>query len=106
MIQLGDIPSSKLGAKYFEQHTTWITPILGEVDFTNTREITCRYLLSPGHYVLVPSTFDPDVGATYLLRMYAWTNHFECQCVKYLYVHASNNLYTSIANIFFSSVTV
>ena len=70
--------AERLGAEFFDTHN-FVVPVIGEQDYANTREITCRYLLEPGNYVLVPSTFDSDVNAAYLLRMYAWTPKFDCK---------------------------
>ncbi|MEM9453629.1 MAG: calpain [Myxococcota bacterium] len=38
--------------------------------FINAREITTRFRLSPGEYVIVPSTFDKDEEGEFLLRVY------------------------------------
>ena len=70
-----------MGVSFFRD-ANWVEPVLGEVDYTNTREVTSRFLLDQGHYVLVPSTFDPDIQAQYLIRLYAWTSEFYCRWVK------------------------
>uniref|UniRef100_A0A0R3RG55 Calpain catalytic domain-containing protein n=1 Tax=Elaeophora elaphi TaxID=1147741 RepID=A0A0R3RG55_9BILA len=38
--------------------------------FINLREITGRFRLQPGNYVIVPSTFEPGEEGEYMLRMY------------------------------------
>uniref|UniRef100_A0A1I8IV41 Calpain catalytic domain-containing protein n=1 Tax=Macrostomum lignano TaxID=282301 RepID=A0A1I8IV41_9PLAT len=39
--------------------------------FGDTREITGRHKLAPGTYIIVPSTFDPNMEAEFLLRIYS-----------------------------------
>ncbi|XGW32001.1 hypothetical protein V3C99_010295 [Haemonchus contortus] len=38
--------------------------------FINMREVTCRFRVPPGHYVILPCTFDPDCDGEFLLRIY------------------------------------
>lgn len=76
-MQVNDYPKGRLPAEFF-QNTRWEEAVLGDQDYTNTREVTCRYLLQPGEYVVMPSVFDPDIAAAYLLRLFAWTTDFEC----------------------------
>lgn len=67
-----------MGSSFFRD-ANWVEPVLGEVDYTNTREVTSRFLLDEGRYILVPSTFDSNVSGQYLIRLYAWTSQFECR---------------------------
>ncbi|KAI6214113.1 Calpain catalytic domain-containing protein [Aphelenchoides besseyi] len=39
--------------------------------FINTREVTARFRLHPGEYLIIPSTFKPDQEAEFLLRIYS-----------------------------------
>ena len=39
--------------------------------FINLREVCGRHKLTPGHYVIVPSTFEPDQEAEFLLRIFS-----------------------------------
>ena len=39
--------------------------------FTNKSEISGRFHLKPGHYVIIPSTFNPDVDGEFLLRIFS-----------------------------------
>uniref|UniRef100_A0A0K8T1H6 Calpain catalytic domain-containing protein n=1 Tax=Lygus hesperus TaxID=30085 RepID=A0A0K8T1H6_LYGHE len=46
--------------------------------FINLREITSRFKLPPGTYVIVPSTFDPNEEGEYILRVFTEKkNHME-----------------------------
>jgi len=57
--------------RFFE--TTKATAITNS--FTKLREISCRYSLPPGEYVLVPSTFHPRQEAEFLLRIFSEKPH-------------------------------
>jgi calpain len=39
--------------------------------FINTREVTARFRLFPGNYVIIPSTFEPNEEGEFLLRAYS-----------------------------------
>lgn len=39
--------------------------------FINTKEITNRLILPPGKYVIVPSTYEPDLEGEFLLRLFS-----------------------------------
>lgn len=43
--------------------------------FTKLREISCRYSLPKGEYVLVPSTFYPRQESEFLLRIFSEKPH-------------------------------
>ena len=38
--------------------------------YTNARQICKRFLLAPGEYVLIPSTYEPDVEADFMVRVF------------------------------------
>ncbi|PIO60918.1 calpain large subunit, domain III, partial [Teladorsagia circumcincta] len=38
--------------------------------FINMREVTCRFRVPAGHYVILPCTFDPGCDGEFLLRIY------------------------------------
>ena len=37
--------------------------------FINAREVSGRFKFTPGSYVIIPSTFEPDMEGDYLLRI-------------------------------------
>ncbi|CAO1383373.1 unnamed protein product [Diamesa hyperborea] len=39
--------------------------------FINLREVSCRFKLSPGHYLIVPSTFEPNEEGEFLIRIFS-----------------------------------
>lgn len=46
-------------------------PVARTKVFINMREVTVRFRVSPGSYVVVPCTFDAYDDAAFLLRIYA-----------------------------------
>ncbi|XP_067627682.1 calpain-A [Eurosta solidaginis] len=41
--------------------------------FINTREVCARFKLPPGHYLIVPSTFEPDEEGEFVIRVFSET---------------------------------
>uniref|UniRef100_A0AC34QKD3 Calpain catalytic domain-containing protein n=1 Tax=Panagrolaimus sp. JU765 TaxID=591449 RepID=A0AC34QKD3_9BILA len=56
----------RLSREYFEMHK----PVAKNPTFINLREVTARFRLPPGSYVIIPSTFEPNDDAEFLLRVY------------------------------------
>ncbi|CAN7937930.1 unnamed protein product, partial [Ixodes hexagonus] len=55
-----------LTQEYLEDNTK----VAGGEDFESDREVTKRFLLLPGHFCVIPCTYDPDVAGDFLLRIY------------------------------------
>ncbi|KAM3722893.1 Calpain clp-1 [Dirofilaria immitis] len=62
--------SGRLTKQYFQQHKSCAR----SAAFINLREITGRFRIPPGNYIIVPSTFEPNEEAEFMLRVY--TNGF------------------------------
>ncbi|XP_023171681.1 calpain-A [Drosophila hydei] len=43
--------------------------------FINTREVCARFNLPPGHYLIVPSTFDPNEEGEFIIRVFSETKN-------------------------------
>lgn len=51
-----------------------IYPIAGSTVYLNSREVSGRFYLGPGHYILLPTTFEPGNESSFLLRVYSDKN--------------------------------
>ncbi|CAH8497486.1 unnamed protein product [Dicrocoelium dendriticum] len=60
-----------LGKAFFIANTS----VARSPSFTNMREVVGRHKLPPGEYVIVPSTFQPNEEAKFILRIFS-----ECAC--------------------------
>ena len=49
--------------------------------FVNLREVTARFKLRPGTYVVVPSTFEPNEEGEFLLRVFSEKSS-SLHCIK------------------------
>uniref|UniRef100_A0A158Q8T4 Calpain catalytic domain-containing protein n=1 Tax=Elaeophora elaphi TaxID=1147741 RepID=A0A158Q8T4_9BILA len=58
--------NGRLTREYFQQHKSCAR----SAAFINLREITGRFRIPPGNYVIVPSTFEPNEEAEFMLRVY------------------------------------
>lgn len=61
-----DDPSQRLDRSYFAMHKS----VARSAAFINLREVTGRFRLAPGCYVIVPSTFEPGEEGEYMLRIF------------------------------------
>uniref|UniRef100_A0A915Q477 Calpain catalytic domain-containing protein n=1 Tax=Setaria digitata TaxID=48799 RepID=A0A915Q477_9BILA len=58
--------NGRLTRGYFQQHKSCAR----SAAFINLREVTGRFRIPPGNYVIVPSTFEPNEEAEFMLRVY------------------------------------
>ncbi|WKX99328.1 hypothetical protein Q1695_014311 [Nippostrongylus brasiliensis] len=56
----------RLTADFFRSNRS----VMRSVAFINLREITGRFRVPPGNYVVIPSTFEPNEEAEFMLRIY------------------------------------
>ena len=59
--------STKLGEEFFK----YTLSTARSKSFVNLREVTGRYKLPIGTYVIIPSTYDPGYEGLFLLRTFA-----------------------------------
>lgn len=57
--------------RFFETHNM----AANGPSFINSREVSYRFKLAPGHYLLVPSTFDENEEAEFMIRVFTETAH-------------------------------
>ena len=62
-----DDPSKRLPAKHFKFNGDSGKSGI----YINLREVSGRFELEPGHYVIIPSAFQPDKPGKFLLRVFA-----------------------------------
>jgi calpain, invertebrate len=65
--KLENPPPGPLDVNFFKRNAS----IAKSPAFINSREVCGRHKLAPGSYVIVPSTFEPDQEAEFMLRMFS-----------------------------------
>lgn len=45
-------------------------------NFKITLQVSCRFKLPPGHYLIVPSTFEPNEEGEFLIRVFSEQKNF------------------------------
>lgn len=51
-------------------HPSLLQRVGGSGSYINSREITKRFKVEPGHYVIIPSIYDEDHEADFMLRIF------------------------------------
>ena len=64
--QLKDPKCGPLDVNFFKRSAS----VAKSPVFSNMREVCGRHKLTPGNYVIVPSTFQPNEEADFMLRLY------------------------------------
>ncbi|XP_053671384.1 calpain-B-like [Anopheles nili] len=62
----GDLQRKPLPREFFAKHLS-----VAKSTFINLREVTCRYRLPPGSYVILPSTFEPNEEGEFMIRVFS-----------------------------------
>lgn len=62
-----DLKGGRADRDFFAYHaSTARSPV-----FINSREVTGRFLLDPGSYLIIPTTFEPGHNGEFLVRIYS-----------------------------------
>ncbi len=51
-------------------HASQLERIGGSGGYINSREVTMRFKLKPGYYLIIPSTYDKNRDAEFMLRVF------------------------------------
>lgn len=52
--------------------------MISQVLIQKLLQVSCRFQLEPGHYLIVPSTFEPNEEGEFLIRVFSeCANHME-----------------------------
>jgi calpain, invertebrate len=62
-----DLAKKPQNLNFFESNTS----VASSPAFVNLREVSCRFKLQPGHYLIVPSTFYPNKEGEFLIRVFS-----------------------------------
>ena len=68
MFQLQDANAGPLGLDFFKYNAA-----VARSTFSNVREVSGRFKLTPGKYVIIPCTFKPQEEGDFILRIYSET---------------------------------
>ncbi|XP_065356886.1 calpain-A-like [Calliphora vicina] len=66
-----DLQTRPLGSGFFKNKAT----VAQSPHFINTRDVTARFRLPPGHYLIIPSTFDPNEEGEFIIRVFSETQN-------------------------------
>ena len=86
-----DLKGGRAERDFFAYHaSTARSPV-----FINSREVTGRFLLDPGSYIIIPTTFEPNHTGEFLVRIFSekpvTTGQdiliYFCCCTVFTHVH-------------------
>ncbi|XP_065356658.1 calpain-A-like [Calliphora vicina] len=66
-----DMQTRPLGLEFFKNKAM----VARSPHFINTRDVTARFRLPPGHYLVIPSTFDPNEEGEFIIRFFSETQN-------------------------------
>lgn len=66
-----DLETRPQGLSFFKYRAS----VARSPHFINTREVCARFKLPPGHYLIVPSTFDPNEEGEFIIRVFSETKN-------------------------------
>ncbi|XP_320457.4 calpain-A isoform X1 [Anopheles gambiae] len=65
-VEPSDLQRKPLPREFFTSHLS-----AAKSTFINLREVTCRFRLPPGSYVIIPSTFEPNEEGEFMIRVFS-----------------------------------
>ncbi|XP_070491582.1 calpain-A-like [Chironomus tepperi] len=66
-ISKADLVQKPLKKEFFKKNRA----VAGTQEFVNIRSVFGRFELYPGHYLIVPSTFEPNLAGEFLIRVFS-----------------------------------
>lgn len=67
-----DLAQKPLQKNFFKYNAS----VARSPSFINLREVSCRFKLPPGNYLVVPSTFEPNEEGEFLIRVFSESANF------------------------------
>ena len=69
--------------------------------YVNSRDVTKRFRLSPGNYIIIPSTYDEDRACEFLLRIFT-QEKIETKLINKFFNILSSFIIIKVLIIFFN----
>jgi calpain len=88
--------NNRLTKQFFEYHKS-----AAKSQFVNGREVTGRFSLPPGEYVIVPSTYKPNLEGDFIFRIFSEKAHSSQVMDTPTQIEINDRLYTEQENLGF-----